>query len=120
MNSTRYFVTEAGEYIGAYCGVAPPDGAIEVPDAPSDASQLWQGNSWSELTPPRKMVLKSVVQARIIDAGKMPAAYVVLTQNPVYFARWFAPDHPQVYCDDPDAVSLVWALGLEPSVILAP
>ncbi len=67
----------------------------------------------------RAKVLKSAVQARIIEAGKMPAAYAALTQNPVYFARWFAPDHPAVYCDDPDAVALVRALGLDPAVILA-
>ena len=70
--------------------------------------------------PPRPTVLKSTVQARIIDAGKMGDAYAALTANPVYFARWFAPDHPAVYCDDPDAVGLVTALGLNPAVILAP
>ncbi|WP_281405369.1 hypothetical protein [Mesorhizobium sp. B2-3-12] len=42
-----------------------------------------------------------------------------MTANPVYFARWFAPDHPAVYCDDPDAVALVQALGLDPADILA-
>lgn len=70
--------------------------------------------------PPRQTVLKSVVQSRIIEAGKMGNAYAALTGNPIYFARWFAPDHPSVYCDDPDAVTLVTALGLDPSVILAP
>ena len=30
--------------------------------------------------------------------------------------RWFAPDHPAVYCDDLDAVALVTALGLDPAV----
>ncbi|TIN38843.1 MAG: hypothetical protein E5Y10_25005 [Mesorhizobium sp.] len=70
--------------------------------------------------PPRQTIRKSVVQARIIDAGKMASAYAALTQNPVYFARWFAPDRPEVYCDDPDAVLLVTALGLDPDAILAP
>lgn len=69
---------------------------------------------------PRAMVLKSVVQARIIEAGKMQDAYAALTQNPIYFARWFAPDRPEVYCDDPDAILLVTALGLDPDAILAP
>jgi hypothetical protein len=69
---------------------------------------------------PRQMVQKSVVQSRIIDAGKMGDAYAALTGNPIYFARWFAPDHPSVYCDDPDAVILVQALGLDPAAILAP
>lgn len=49
----------------------------------------------------------------------MAEAYATLTANPVYFARWFAPDHPEVYFDDPDAVLLVRSLGLDPSVILA-
>ena len=37
-----------------------------------------------------------------------------------YFVRWFAPEHPSVYCDDPDAAGLVAAPGLDPAVILAP
>ncbi|MCZ8546906.1 hypothetical protein OOJ09_22190 [Mesorhizobium qingshengii] len=53
-------------------------------------------------------------------AGKMGDAYAALTGNPIYFARWFAPDHPSVYCDDPDALILVQALGLDPAAILAP
>lgn len=68
----------------------------------------------------RRGVLKSVVQARIIDAGKMAEAYAALTTNPVYFAKWFAPDHPAVYCDDPDAVGLIQTLGLDPAQVLAP
>ncbi|WP_292527820.1 hypothetical protein [Mesorhizobium sp.] len=50
----------------------------------------------------------------------MASDYAALTQNPVYFARWFAPDRPEVYCDDPDAILLVTALGLDPDAILAP
>lgn len=68
----------------------------------------------------RPIVRKSTVQARIIDAGKMQDAYAALAANAVYFARWFAPDRPEVYCDDPDAVGLIMALGLDPTVILAP
>lgn len=68
----------------------------------------------------RPMVRKSTVQARLIDAGKMEAAYAALTGNPVYFARWFAPDHPRVYCDDPDALVLLAAIGADAEVIMAP
>lgn len=67
----------------------------------------------------RPMVPKSLVQSRIIAAGKMDAAYAMLTGNSAFFARWFAPDWPQVYCDDPDAIAFVHALGLDPAVILA-
>lgn len=70
--------------------------------------------------PPPPTVRKSTVQARLIEAGAMEAAYVALTSNPEYFARWFAPDRPVVNCDDPDAILVVTALGLDPETILAP
>lgn len=67
----------------------------------------------------RPMVRKSTVQDRLIAAGKLEAAYAVLTSNPIYFARWFVSDHPEVYCDDPDALALLHAIGADPNVILA-
>lgn len=67
----------------------------------------------------RPMVRKSTVQARLIATGKMEAAYAALTSNPVYFARWFAPDHPEVYCDDPDALMLLAAIGADAEIIMA-
>lgn len=117
---TRFFVDSNGAYLGGFEGLEPPAGAIEVQQAPEDARQIWQDGAWSAAPAARQLVLKSVVQARIIEAGKMSEAYAALTSNPVYFARWFAPDHPSVYCDDPDAVGLVQALKLDPAVILAP
>lgn len=118
--TTRYFVDGNGNYIGGFDGAEPPAGAIEVPEAPQDANQTWANGAWSAPPVVRQTVLKSTVQARIIAAGKMTQAYSALTANAVYFARWFAPDHPVVYCDDADAVALVTALGLDPTVILAP
>lgn len=120
MGMTKIFVDENGVYLGGFDGADPPADAIEVPEAPEDARQIWRDGAWSALPAARQLVLKSVVQARIIDAGKMGQAYAALTANPIYFARWFAPDHPSVYCDDPDAVGLVEALDLDPAVILAP
>ncbi|WFP61479.1 hypothetical protein [Mesorhizobium sp. WSM4904] len=137
---TKYFVDGNGTYLGGLDGAwvaqgpdeegnerlpvrqspEPPESAIEVPEAPEDARQVWENGAWTAAPAARQLVLKSVVQARIIAAGKMPQAYAVLTANPIYFARWFAPDHPAVYCDDPDAVGLVRLLGLDPVTILAP
>lgn len=68
----------------------------------------------------RRKVRKSIVQARLIDAGKMDAAYAALTQMPAEFARWFAPDRPEVYADDPAAIALLLAIGVDPEAILAP
>lgn len=68
----------------------------------------------------RRMVKKSVVQSRLIEAGKMDLAYDLLTQNPTYFARWFAPDRPEVYFDDPDALLVLQAINADPEIIMAP
>lgn len=67
----------------------------------------------------RATVRKSTVQNRLIESGKMDKAYALLTSNAEFFARWFAPDRPEVYCDDPDAVAVVSALELNPEKILA-
>jgi hypothetical protein len=68
----------------------------------------------------RPMVRKSTVQGRLIEAGRMDDAYAMLTQHPVSFARWFAPDQPRIYCDDPDAMAFVAAMNLDPAIFLAP
>lgn len=117
---TKYFVDINGNYIGGFDGVDAPEGSIEVPYAPDSAFQIWNGTSFDPLPAEKKTILKSVVMNRIIDAGKMGTAYQLLTSNPVYFAKWFSPDRPFVNCDDPDAVTVVKVLGLDPDIILAP
>lgn len=108
--------TQYDELLATY-----PEGTVEVPLKPG-ADYEWQDGEWvqGEPQPVRLTVLKSTVQARIIKAGKMTEAKAALDSNAVYFARWFAPDRPVVYCDDPDAMGLVQAIGLDPAVILAP
>ena len=69
---------------------------------------------------PKRMVLKSVVISRLIEAGKIGAAKAALDANPAAFARWFASDHPAVNHDDPDAIALLKAIGADPDAILAP
>lgn len=69
---------------------------------------------------PRALLPKSLVTQRIIDAGKIAQAVTALMSQPALFARWVAPDHGQVYADDPDAVALITALGLDPDEVLAP
>ncbi len=108
--------TQYAELLASY-----PEGTVEVPLKPGADYDLQDGE-WVQVDPEpvRQTVLKSTVQARIIDAGKMDDAYAALTSNAVYFARWFAPARPVVYCDDPDAILLVTAIGLDPAIILAP
>ncbi|RUX96141.1 MULTISPECIES: hypothetical protein [unclassified Mesorhizobium] len=118
---TRYFVDDNGGYLGGFDGedIELPESGIEVPTAPTDARQTWDGSAWSEPPVARQMVLKSTVMQRLIDVNKMGIAQGALWAQPNAFARWFAPDHPAVYCDDPDAMAFVAALGLDPAIILA-
>lgn len=117
---TNYFVDANGAYLGGFEGAEPPSGAIEVPEAPDDARQIWSGTAWGVVVPLAvSTVLKSTVMGRL-TASQMATAYAMLTANPVFFARWFAPDKPFVNVADPDAVGFVKALGLDPIVILAP
>lgn len=76
--------------------------------------------TWGKVPAARRKIRKSIVQQRLIDAGKMEAAYVALTSNAAYFARWFAPDRSEVYADDPDALALLQAIGANAETIMAP
>lgn len=61
---TRYYIDAAGSYLGGWQErppteeggpVRPPDfppGAIEVPTAPADARQVWDGSAWSAVPAP--------------------------------------------------------------------
>ena len=100
--------------------VKPDLGAGEVLDSYSDAiGETEVTRTWSKTTP-RRLLRKSIVQARLIEAGKMEAAYAALTANATYFARWFAPDRPEVYADDPDALVLLGAIEADAASIMAP
>ena len=51
-DQTRFFRDAAGRYIGAFAGVEPPAGAIEVAAPPVDARQVWSAGAWQPLPPP--------------------------------------------------------------------
>lgn len=60
------------------------------------------------LPAPRREIPKSVVQERVNALGKLGAVFAILNSQPIYFARWFAPNWPNVYADD---VGLLQVLG---------
>lgn len=62
---------------------------------------------------PRRTIPKSVVQARANDLGKLGLVMALLLQpeNAVYFARWFAPDWPNVFYDDEQMLLMLGAVG---------
>jgi hypothetical protein len=70
--------------------------------------------------PPKRQVLKSVIIARLIAAGKIAAAKAELEQDAAAYARWWAPDRPVINHDDPDALALLATIGIEAKAIMAP
>lgn len=94
------------------------DDTIQIGATYSDG--IFTNPTVTSTEPTSNTIPKSIVMARLISANMMTQAYQGLTANPIYFARWFAPDRPDVDCNDPDAISFVHALGLDPTIILAP
>ncbi len=70
----------------------------------------------------RLLVRKSTVIRRLHDAGLLAAVMGVLDApaNVYAKARWWSPDWPEIYTDDPEAVAIVSAVGGNAAVILAP
>lgn len=68
---------------------------------------------------PRRLIPKSVVQERVNAVGKLGAILTALNAQPIYFARWFAPNYPNVYFDDPDMLALLAAVGCTAGEIVA-
>lgn len=99
-----------------YIGVS---GEIIFTDYATDAQLAVAFPGYQPVTA-RTLVSKSTVMARVIAAGKMAQAQTTLWSMPDKFARWFAPDQPSVFADDPDTVAFITSLGLDPKVILAP
>ncbi len=114
-NENRFWSSAAGGYVETL-----PEGAGFTRIA--SEAELDQVLAAYRLLGPtaRRKIAKSLVQQRLIDAGKMNAAYAALTSLPAHFARWFAPDHPEVYADDPDALALLAAIGADAEVVMAP
>lgn len=57
----RFFVDENGSYLGSYDGQnhdLPHEmaGRVEVPNAPQDARQKWDGEKWLEVAPTAEML----------------------------------------------------------------
>ncbi len=70
---TLYFVNKSGEYVGAFCGVEPPAGSVEVPFPPEDARQKWNGKGYDSpeinYSEARQAAYKSAEAA-----GELPAS----------------------------------------------
>jgi len=67
----------------------------------------------------RRLVPKSLIIARLQEAGKLAAASAAINVDLYVRERWYAPDRPAIYADDPEALALLTAIGADPKVILA-
>lgn len=45
---TKFYVDNAGKYLGGFDGALPPDGSIEVQAPPPDGRMTWDGSKWIE------------------------------------------------------------------------
>lgn len=71
----KYYVNEDGYCIGAFVGMAPPIGAIEVPLPPADARDRWDGGAWiAYVEQPTKQALldgiKVTVNGKVFDGDE--------------------------------------------------
>lgn len=110
---TKYFVDQAGNYIGAFDGAEPPANSIEVPSAPSDARQSWTGIGWGEIykSPEQLREEWKVLRAAAVEAikvttqtgntfdgdeisqGRMARAILGLQTMPVSAVTWVLADN---------------------------
>jgi hypothetical protein len=72
--------------------------------------------------PPRTLIRKSTVIRRCHEAGVLAAVMAILDHpsNAYAKARWWAPDWPEVFADDPEMVAMLTAVGADVAVITAP
>lgn len=68
----------------------------------------------------RRRVAKSRIIERLHAAGKLVAASAALDADIYARERWYAPDRPSIYADDPDALALLAAISADAGEIMAP
>lgn len=83
--------------------------------------EIMSASFFTPVAPPRALVRKSTVIRRLHEAGKLAAVMGVLDMPANIYAksRWWAPDWPEIYTDDPDAMALIAAVGGDVAAILA-
>jgi hypothetical protein len=66
---TKFYVDASGGYIGGFDGAQPPAGAIEVPHAPADARDMWNGAQWAAALPvvPAEVTRRAGLQALLLE-----------------------------------------------------
>ena len=80
---TKFYVTPAGVYVGGFYGAEPPIGSIEVPTAPDNALDLWDGANWvSAPTPIPQSVTMRQARLALLGAGKLVGVTAAINALP--------------------------------------
>ena len=115
--TTKYFCDEAGTYLGAFDGVDPPIGSVEVPIGPSHVQQRWLGDSWSALPAPpspyltRRQLLLGLLSIDIREADvEAKIALLPADQVEAVMIEW--KDASEYKRDDPLVSTLAASFGL--------
>jgi len=97
----------------------PDDGEVLVEGEPELVEGVWRQVWTAEASPsaPRRLIPKSVIQERVNDIGKLEAVLAALQSQAILYARWFAPDWPNVYYNDEAMLFLLDAVGCTPEEI---
>jgi hypothetical protein len=90
----------------------------EAPESPKAATKPWV---WVLDDPIlQRRVRKGLIIDRIQASSKLDEAFVVLGGPGQYlYEKWQAAP-PEVLVDDPEIIQLLGAMGLDPTMILAP
>jgi hypothetical protein len=98
---TRYLVDSQGAYLGGFAGAALPPGAIEVPAAPADARQIWDGLAWSPVPAPplpaisdrqfahglaKRGIITFPHALAFVKTGEIPPALQTILDDPAFIA----------------------------------
>jgi len=76
--------------------------------------------TWEQPEPvkARAVIRKSIIVARLHDAGMLETASKALNESTVLRERWYVSDRPTIYSDDKDAIKFLSGIGADPAAIL--
>lgn len=79
----KYYVDDQGKYLGGW-DANPPAGAIEVPEAPDDARQVWnfQTSTWGAVPVTVPQAISALNGLLTLDEAGLSAAYQSWVEAP--------------------------------------
>ncbi len=139
MIDTKYYVDASGIYLGAFCGVEPSTGAIEVPSPPVDARDTWQFPGWDCIGRQRMEFISAInderdrreelgfpYRGKLLDSTPRSvqritaaalAAQAVLATGQPYSVDWVCADNSTLILDAAGVIGMPVALALHAAAL---